>query len=346
MKHTEIAKAITKAVEPFVRGMTEELVAIAAKSVAEQFGVAREHAIAKLREQLEGSPTDVEEHDERPGDGGADRRGGARARSATSGRDVVAERRDRRSAARDRRGATDDAAAGAAEAPQAAEPVAKKTRAKMACGKCGAIGYRADGCGRTHNTSETFSPPPPSQPPGRIGSRESRPLRSPAEASSDADEEPAAVGVSNPPTRRRRPRRARPRSQSFGRANTSQGQGWKTLDAKLGIDAGAPIEFDLDALRPKTRGECIAGIRPCVWVGCRHHLYLDINPETGSIKINFPELELEQLPESCSLDVADAGEHTLEQVGGYTNLTRERIRQVETPALNRDAMVAFRKAVA
>ena len=30
---------------------------------------------------------------------------------------------------------------------------------------------------------------------------------------------------------------------------------------------------------------------PCPFVSCRHHLYLDINPESGAIKVNFPGLE-------------------------------------------------------
>jgi hypothetical protein len=68
-------------------------------------------------------------------------------------------------------------------------------------------------------------------------------------------------------------------------------------------------------------------------VSCKHHLYLDINPTTGSIKLNFPELEPWELPHTCALDVAEAGGHTLDEVGEVTNLTRERVRQVETRGL-------------
>ena len=28
----------------------------------------------------------------------------------------------------------------------------------------------------------------------------------------------------------------------------------------------------LQAERPRTRGDCVNGIRPCPWVGCGHHL--------------------------------------------------------------------------
>jgi hypothetical protein len=74
-------------------------------------------------------------------------------------------------------------------------------------------------------------------------------------------------------------------------------------------------------------------MRPCPWVACKHHLYLDINPETGSIKINFPDLEPWELKNTCALDVAERGGITLEEVGEIMNLTRERIRQVEVRGL-------------
>jgi hypothetical protein len=85
--------------------------------------------------------------------------------------------------------------------------------------------------------------------------------------------------------------------------------------------------------RPGTREECKQMARPCPFVSCSHHLYLDVNPETGAIKLNFPHLEVWEMPETCSLDVADKGGITLEEVGAILNLTRERIRQVEVRGL-------------
>lgn len=73
--------------------------------------------------------------------------------------------------------------------------------------------------------------------------------------------------------------------------------------------------------------------RPCVFTRCQHHLYLDVNPESGAIKLNFPHLEVWEMAETCSLDVADKGGITLEEVGAILNLTRERIRQVEVRGL-------------
>ena len=87
--------------------------------------------------------------------------------------------------------------------------------------------------------------------------------------------------------------------------------------------------------RPQNRGECIEGPRPCAWVSCKFHLYLDVNPETGSIKLNFPDLEVWEMAETCALDVADRGGITLEEVGEILNLTRERIRQVEVLGLSK-----------
>lgn len=96
----------------------------------------------------------------------------------------------------------------------------------------------------------------------------------------------------------------------------------------------------VERLRPKTRGECIGGERPCPFVACRWHLYLDVNPRTGSVTLNFPGAALEDLPDTCCLDVADRGGATLEQVAALTNATRERIRQIEELALLRLAGLA------
>jgi hypothetical protein len=58
-----------------------------------------------------------------------------------------------------------------------------------------------------------------------------------------------------------------------------------------------------------------------------------VSARTGAIKLNFPDLEVWDMNESCALDVADRGGTTLEDVGAIMNLTRERIRQVEVKAL-------------
>ncbi|MGI6393226.1 MAG: sigma factor-like helix-turn-helix DNA-binding protein [bacterium] len=87
--------------------------------------------------------------------------------------------------------------------------------------------------------------------------------------------------------------------------------------------------------KPKNRSECLKLKRPCLFVSCKYHLFLDVNPDTKSIKFNFPGKEVWELKETCALDVADKGGVTLEEVGAIMNLTRERIRQVEMKALQK-----------
>src|SRR5207248_2939150 len=118
---------------------------------------------------------------------------------------------------------------------------------------------------------------------------------------------------------RRRRRRTRPRSKTIAMKRLTREE----------LRVGALMYPPVDIPRPTTRAECREEARPCPWVACKHHLYLDINPETGSIKLNFPDLEPWELAQTCALDVAETGGKTLDEIGEITNLTRERIRQFE-----------------
>ena len=110
-------------------------------------------------------------------------------------------------------------------------------------------------------------------------------------------------------------------------------------------------------------------VRPCPFVSCKHHLALDVS-RTGGIGVasgvpveNMSPLEgkelvsiltdsskgqiralVEQygrgyLQPSCALDVADAADlergTTLELVGRFLGVTRERVRQIESESLGR-----------
>lgn len=108
----------------------------------------------------------------------------------------------------------------------------------------------------------------------------------------------------------------------------------------LGLADDEELRGQIDAQRPKLRSDCAKGPRPCLYVSCKHHLYLDVNPRTGSVKLNFPDKEIWELEETCALDVADRGGITLEEVGAIMNLTRERIRQVESRGLYKLRTVA------
>ncbi len=87
--------------------------------------------------------------------------------------------------------------------------------------------------------------------------------------------------------------------------------------------------------RPTARSECKDGMRPCPFVSCRYHLFLDVNPNTGTLKLNFPGMEVWEMPFTCAIDVADMGGRTLEEVGLILNMTRERVRQLEFDALTK-----------
>ncbi len=97
---------------------------------------------------------------------------------------------------------------------------------------------------------------------------------------------------------------------------------------------------ELEATRPRSRGDCAHGERPCPYVSCKYNLYVDVNPRTGSVKMNFPDKELWELAETCALDVADRQGITLEEVGVIMNLTRERVRQLEMRGLAKLRVIA------
>lgn len=138
------------------------------------------------------------------------------------------------------------------------------------------------------------------------------------------------------------------------RNRTAREVGPKTEDVRrLGLRAlraeGAlyPEQPGVDYHRPRTRGECADVPRPCPFVSCRHHLYLDVK-ETGAIRYNFPDLEPGEVVHSCALDVADRGaadtygdaqsivEHvSVVGVADLLNLTRERVWQVEGEAFEK-----------
>jgi len=102
---------------------------------------------------------------------------------------------------------------------------------------------------------------------------------------------------------------------------------------KRELELGRMLYPEENVEKPVTRADCGAGERPCPFVSCKHHLYLDVSARTGAIKLNFPDLEVWEMVETCALDVSDRGGTTLEEVGAIMNLTRERIRQVEVKGL-------------
>lgn len=84
--------------------------------------------------------------------------------------------------------------------------------------------------------------------------------------------------------------------------------------------------------RPLVRADCEAGPRPCPWLGCRYHLGVDVTP-AGGLHFTLPGGELEDLRETCALDVADRGAISLDELAAILGVTRARAVQVEQRAL-------------
>lgn len=151
------------------------------------------------------------------------------------------------------------------------------------------------------------------------------------------------------------------------------------------------LETEPGPRRPRTRGDCEDGPRPCPWVGCRYNLMLEVTEagglrpmsgylpdrrldgaghtyratgarrdpvvsqrrlrqDGGRIVTEVAERLIEWFTEhdlpTCALDVAEQGEHTLDAVGEPLGITRERVRQVETRALDdlaRSGLLPFRR---
>ncbi len=156
---------------------------------------------------------------------------------------------------------------------------------------------------------------------GEIDISEIDPLAVDGSLAKKADVQTADSAVTREQRRSRRKRAVRARTISVKRMT------------KRELELGRLLYPETDYYKPKSRAECLGTERPCPYVSCKHHLYLDVSPRTGAIKLNFPDLEVWEMKETCALDVADRGGTTLEDVGAIMNLTRERIRQVEVRAL-------------
>jgi len=140
-------------------------------------------------------------------------------------------------------------------------------------------------------------------------------------AATDAEGGILALEMTREQRRSRRKRDVRARTISVKRMT------------KRELEIGRLLFPETGYWKPRTRAECVDGLRPCPFVSCRFHLFIDVSARTGAIKLNFPDLEVWEMNESCALDVADRGGTTLEDVGAILNLTRERIRQLEVKAL-------------
>jgi DNA-directed RNA polymerase sigma subunit (sigma70/sigma32) len=62
---------------------------------------------------------------------------------------------------------------------------------------------------------------------------------------------------------------------------------------------------------------------------------MDVNRSKKSLNVAFRNKEVLELDETCALDIAEDGPHTLEEIGDLINVSRERVRQIIEMALRR-----------
>ena len=115
----------------------------------------------------------------------------------------------------------------------------------------------------------------------------------------------------------------------------------KRVPRRLQEPANLELLFTYDDVeelpkRPTFRRECVDGPRPCPWVSCRFHLFLDHNEDNDTLKFNFPGMEPWEIEHSCALDVVDAGKGDplhLADLGSLLNVGPERARQLVNEAM-------------
>lgn len=102
---------------------------------------------------------------------------------------------------------------------------------------------------------------------------------------------------------------------------------FKTLKKEAGSvdEDAAPTDYR----RPASRGECMPLERPCPFVACRHHLFLEVKP-CGSISFPFGKdlSALETMPQTCALDAAEQGAWPIDDVAEALRLSRNGVRQL------------------
>ena len=95
---------------------------------------------------------------------------------------------------------------------------------------------------------------------------------------------------------------------------------------------------DYQQRRPRTRGDCSqarAGVPGCPYVTCRHHLWTGNRAEEFAELI---ELDPDEWPETCSLDVADEMRHdklSHAVIGPLMGFSRENSRLAQLSGLEK-----------
>lgn len=89
---------------------------------------------------------------------------------------------------------------------------------------------------------------------------------------------------------------------------------------------------------PKLRAQCPP--RPCPFVSCQYHLYLDVGPD-GAIHYNRPDEEPPGRGETCALDVAARGGVTYAELADLLGSSVRRVRAEVAAAVKRFVEVTY-----
>jgi hypothetical protein len=149
-----------------------------------------------------------------------------------------------------------------------------------------------------------------------------------------------------PPERPRKPRQAVQRRQRRAERPLSIAAGKELTRVEKfdrAVDEWGLIADGVDQRRPERFSDCKRG--PCPWVSCRYHLYLDVNEQTGAIKINHPGKEPWELKQTCARRIGRrvllTGQETpVRKVAKLMNVTDERVRQIEGKAISKLKVLA------
>jgi len=114
-----------------------------------------------------------------------------------------------------------------------------------------------------------------------------------------------------------------------GRENEKQMREELAKDPLTDLD-----RLHLTVLRPKTRGDCKDGSRPCPWVSCKFNTYL---LEVHGYEIEYQQTDVMDMKVSnCALDYAENGEmNTLEAVGEAFGMSKQTMLKIEDIAMRK-----------
>lgn len=100
-------------------------------------------------------------------------------------------------------------------------------------------------------------------------------------------------------------------------------------------------DVEMELIRPRTREDCSYLPRPCPFVGCKFHTYLDIDDKTGYIRLNWPGMDPHEIDEdkSCVLDMIEAYDYGSSMMppdliglalGAHRDTIKDETRKVQT----------------